>query len=284
MTRSSPAASRSWSASATTTSATPAGPASRHDDDLHLILEAALTAHGCTVLRNRATAVYRGPDRLWLVGLDDLWFGHFDPARAFDGVPPRRARLVLSHNPDTAPYLARPYAPDLILSGHTHGGQIRLPVYGPPRLNVRDVRTTTGACSTCRPTTAGRAGSTSAAASATSSRVRVRLPAGGAGVPARHRLTLSRQTRRRRHPFRYRRAIDGSGSARRRRPPWSDHVGRAAVGVSGLHVRAPLPHANEAVGQVSRAMPRRPTGSSAVAGLSRGRQSRSPSRTGSGRP
>ena len=109
------------------------------DDDLHLFIEATLTARGCVVLRNRSHAVERDGSRLWLVGLDDLWFGHFDPDAAFAGVPPGVPRIVLSHNPDTSPFLD-PFAPDLILSGHTHGGQVRLPVYGAPLLNVADTR------------------------------------------------------------------------------------------------------------------------------------------------
>ena len=107
------------------------------DNDLHLAVEAALVAHGCTVLRNRAHPIERDGARLWTVGLDDLWFGRFDPALAFAGVPRVEPRIALSHNPDTAPYLD-PYGPDLILSGHTHGGQVRLPFYGPPMLNVAD--------------------------------------------------------------------------------------------------------------------------------------------------
>ena len=107
------------------------------DDDLHLVLEASLTAHGCTVLRNRSHAIDRGGSRLWTVGLDDLWFGQFDADVAFAGVPADEPRIALSHNPDTAPHLAR-FAPDLILSGHTHGGQINLPLWGPPLLNVAD--------------------------------------------------------------------------------------------------------------------------------------------------
>ena len=49
------------------------------------------------------------------MGLDDLWFGRFDPALAFRDVPHGEPRLVLSHNPDTAPYLD-PYAADLMHS------------------------------------------------------------------------------------------------------------------------------------------------------------------------
>ena len=106
-----------------------------NDPGLHDALIAALTAHGCTVLRNAAHPIDRGGHQLWTVGLDDLWFGQFDPDAAFANVPTGVPRLVLSHNPDTAPHLDR-FAPDLILSGHTHGGQIVLPGLGPPLLNV----------------------------------------------------------------------------------------------------------------------------------------------------
>ncbi len=98
-------------------------------------MEAALTSRNMTVLRNKSAKLEHVDGRLWLVGLDDLWFGHFDPPSAFAGVPKNEPVLCLSHNPDTAPLLDE-YAPRLILSGHTHGGQIRLPYYGAIRLNV----------------------------------------------------------------------------------------------------------------------------------------------------
>ena len=112
-------------------------PGETPDWDLHVHVVRCLTGQGCVVLRNASHPIIRGGARLWTVGLDDLWFGRFDPEIAFRSVPRDEPRLVLSHNPDTAPYLD-PYGPDLILSGHTHGGQVRLPYYGAPRLNVRD--------------------------------------------------------------------------------------------------------------------------------------------------
>ena len=99
------------------------------------LVEAAVTAAGATVLRNRSLPIKHADGRLWIVGLDDLWFGDFDPAAAFADVPRGEPVIALSHNPDTAEMLG-PFSPDLILSGHTHGGQIRLPIYGAIRLNV----------------------------------------------------------------------------------------------------------------------------------------------------
>ncbi len=115
------------------------GPDDPADPSLAPTIDAALTSAGCVVLHNRATPVVRGADRLWVVGLEDYWFGKIDPAAAFAGVPTGQPRIALSHNPDTVPLLD-PYAPDLILSGHTHGGQIRLPGYGAIHLNVRNPR------------------------------------------------------------------------------------------------------------------------------------------------
>jgi predicted MPP superfamily phosphohydrolase len=105
------------------------------DSELAEQMQASLINHGIPVLRNKSMKIDHADGRLWFVGLDDLWFGHFDPVAAFDGVPKNEPVICLSHNPDTAPLLD-PYHPRLILSGHTHGGQIRLPFYGAMRLNV----------------------------------------------------------------------------------------------------------------------------------------------------
>ncbi len=88
----------------------------------------ALVKVGIQVLWNQV--VYPlGPD-LALVGLADFWSGEFKPNPVFDQIPDTTARVVLSHNPDTAAILKK-WRVDLQLSGHTHGGQIVLPKVGP---------------------------------------------------------------------------------------------------------------------------------------------------------
>ncbi len=74
--------------------------------------------------------VYPLGDDLPVVGLAEFWSRDFHPATVLDGLPPSQPRLLLSHNPDSAEYLAR-WRVDLQLSGHTHGGQIVLPGLGP---------------------------------------------------------------------------------------------------------------------------------------------------------
>lgn len=90
---------------------------------------------GLTVLANESREICIDGTSLWLVGLDDPIMRRTDVARALQGVPPDACKVLLVHEPDYADHL-RGYKIDLQLSGHTHGGQIRLPWIGPLLLPV----------------------------------------------------------------------------------------------------------------------------------------------------
>jgi uncharacterized protein len=83
------------------------------------------------VLDNAHTVITRGAAALQLVGVDDWSWGKADWARAFDGVDRRKPSLLLSHQPIVLD-LPQTAGVSLILSGHTHGGQLRLPFVGAP--------------------------------------------------------------------------------------------------------------------------------------------------------
>jgi predicted MPP superfamily phosphohydrolase len=76
---------------------------------------------------------------LTLVGVGDLWSGEFDVQRAFERVAPDAAVLVLCHNPDGKQPLAA-FSWQLMLSGHTHGGQGCIPGISPVWAPVSDKR------------------------------------------------------------------------------------------------------------------------------------------------
>ena len=72
-----------------------------------------------------------------IVGLGDLWAGDFDAEAAFGNVDPGSFTITLSHNPDTIGNMLN-YSSNLTLCGHTHGGQVWIPLIGPPILPVDD--------------------------------------------------------------------------------------------------------------------------------------------------
>lgn len=100
-----------------------------------------VTAAGLRLLDNASVTWTAPGGAVLLTGIGDLWSGGFRAAKAFagaaDGDP--ALRLLLAHNPDAKDELAdRPW--HLMLSGHTHGGQVVVPLVGAPFAPVVDYR------------------------------------------------------------------------------------------------------------------------------------------------
>jgi uncharacterized protein len=85
---------------------------------------------GIMLLRNQAVPITRGSSTLYFVGIDDLWLRLANIKRALETVPNNACKIALMHEPDFADISAQAEI-DLQLSGHSHGGQVRLPVIGP---------------------------------------------------------------------------------------------------------------------------------------------------------
>lgn len=81
---------------------------------------------GARVLCNRHHVIARGDSRLVIAGLDDAIFGRPNLHAALDGAPPGAPVILLVHEPDSAIWVAASGRVTLQLSGHTHGGQVRL--------------------------------------------------------------------------------------------------------------------------------------------------------------
>jgi len=90
----------------------------------------ALRAAGIQVLSNQSVPIERDGARFWLSGVDDVMGGAADLGATLHNVPADEPAILLAHEPDYADYVAR-YPVDLQLSGHSHGGQVRLPFLRP---------------------------------------------------------------------------------------------------------------------------------------------------------
>jgi predicted MPP superfamily phosphohydrolase len=105
----------------------------------HDLIDKMLANAGVILLHNSSTVFEHDGWKLNIVGVGDWWADEMDPAAAYRTIDRARPTILLSHNPDTKTQLMK-WPWDLMLSGHTHGGQLSLPGIGTPFAPIQDKR------------------------------------------------------------------------------------------------------------------------------------------------
>ena len=100
------------------------------DEENAAEIQRVLDRYGVHVLKN--DGIFLDEKRLWIAGTTELWTGQADIQAALLNRPlAETPTILISHNPDIVRQIATNQQIDLVLAGHTHGGQIRLPLIGP---------------------------------------------------------------------------------------------------------------------------------------------------------
>lgn len=94
-------------------------------------------------VRHKCKAIYKDKERILVGGSGDFWEDDLNIDQTFASSDENDCRILLSHNPDSVDTEFRTPL-SLVLSGHTHGGQVSLPFYGPPVLPVLNKRYSSG--------------------------------------------------------------------------------------------------------------------------------------------
>jgi predicted MPP superfamily phosphohydrolase len=95
----------------------------------------ALRGAGLNLLIDAQDHIEHHGAKLCLIGVDDLYYGDTDIGRLMRDVPKEAPKIVLSHNPDfIEEFAVKGRHIDFMMSGHTHGGQIRFPILGAPQI------------------------------------------------------------------------------------------------------------------------------------------------------
>jgi len=103
-------------------------------------ISAMLTTSGIRLLRNESAEC----NGLNFIGFDDYWGLNFNPQKALGGFDINKANIVLCHNPDVCDLNIWGEYNSWILSGHTHGGQVKPPFLLPPMLPVKNTNYSAG--------------------------------------------------------------------------------------------------------------------------------------------
>ena len=92
-------------------------------------ITAELERVGIRVLENEIESIQIGDETVRLWGIEDYWKNRRVPLEPFDGLVDKRNVIAITHNPDSL--LKTPDGISIMFAGHSHGGQVNLPFYGP---------------------------------------------------------------------------------------------------------------------------------------------------------